>query len=289
MVAFERVCVVGTGLLGASLALGLRARGYAGKIVGVGRRQATLDRAAALGCFTTLTTDMAHAVTTGSLVVLCSPLSSFPEHFRQLAALGVEGLTLTDVGSVKQSVCLEAQRHLPASMLAGFVGSHPMAGGEKTGPEAAKADLFHGRPCIVTPMRESDAGVVDRVQALWQELGMRVVRLSPDEHDRRVALVSQLPHAVAAALVHLALKDDAIDIASTGFRDTTRVASGDGELWRDIFHDNREQVIRSADEMIEILRVFREMLEKAKWDEMTRWLDEARNERDRWVGGSGNT
>ena len=287
MLELKQVTIIGTGLLGASLALALRDRGYAGRIVGVGRRQETLEQARGLGCFDGLTTSTTDALVEARglagdqahLAVLAAPLGHFQEIFSKVSACDDPGLIITDVGSTKASVCAMAKKLLPDATR--FVGSHPMAGSEQQGPTAADGKLFEGKPCVVTPAGGTDQKAVGLVKTLWEQVGMRLFEMTPDEHDKAVAMVSHLPHAAAALLVNLA-KGKSLDIASTGFADSTRIAAGDPGLWVDIFVNNKEAVACSVDQMIDALQAFRDVLNGGDESAMLQLLEEAKQTRDRW-------
>lgn len=284
-----QVTVVGTGLLGASIGLGLRKAGFAGRVVGVGRRRETIDRAVKLGCFEAATTNLEAAVAdargTGqgqlNLIVLATPLGAFAELLEQLGKLDLAGAVVTDVGSTKQQVCDAAARLLPEPRR--FVGSHPMAGGEQQGPQAAKADLFAGKPCIVTAADNAEDEAANAARWLWRLLQMRTVHMPAAMHDRLVAQVSHLPHAAAVLLVELASRDVGLDIASTGFRDTTRVASGDPDLWVDIFSSNREAMIEAVNELATALDQFKQMLVSDDRGGMQTLLERVRTAREQWL------
>lgn len=284
MAAFNRtvarIAIVGTGLLGASLGLGLRAAGFGGIILGVGRRWSTLDRARAVGSIDEGSTDPADAAARSDLVVLATPLGAFADLLSAVATRDHEGLVLTDVGSTKQRVCADARRLLPDP--GRFVGSHPMAGSEQQGPDAARAGLFAGRPCVVTPEPDTNAESLARVRCLWSLLGMTLIEMTPAEHDRKVAAISHLPHAVAALLVRLADERDALDVASTGFRDTTRVAGGDPPVWRDIFATNRADVVDAIDAFARLLTEFRTLLVDDDQAALLDLLRTIKQRRDAW-------
>lgn len=252
MIEPQTIAIVGTGLLGGSIGLGLRAAGHKGRLVGVGRRPQTLEKAIAHGCIDEGTCDVAQAAKESDLMILATPLGAFESTLRQLAPAQHERLVITDVGSVKGVVCAMAGRVLRHPQL--FVGSHPMAGSELQGPEHARKDLFVGRPCVVVRGAATEAALA-RVQWLWDTLRARAFYMSAEEHDRKVAAISHLPHAVAALLLQNALAEQAFDVASSGLADTTRVASGDPELWADIFLLNSTAVMSS-------LRPFGEQLER---------------------------
>ena len=167
------------------------------------------------------------------------------------------GAIVTDVGSTKAGVVRAARRNLKPGQ---FVGSHPMAGSEQKGVGFARADLFAGATCILTPTSRTPEGVTRRVESLWQRMGMRTFRMSPRAHDRAVARVSHLPHALASLLMRLPKRAE-LDVSATGFRDATRLASGDPEMWRDIFLTNRKEVLAAIDEFDEALVALRDLVE----------------------------
>lgn len=283
MLDVQQVAIVGTGLLGGSIGLALRAAGFRGRIVGVGRRREPLARAVELGCVDTATQDVGEAARDSGLVVLATPLRSFKGLLAELAGHDHPGLYVTDVGSTKQRVCAEAQRLLPHPER--FVGSHPMAGSERQGPEAARPDLFRGKPCVVTPGPGSAAQAVRVVRSLWETLGMRLIEMDPAEHDRRVAAVSHLPHAAAVSLVLAADRLGGMEIASTGFGDGTRVASGDPSVWADVFMTNREAVAAAIDRFIQELSGFREAVAAGREEQVFDLLQRGKALRDRWWEG----
>jgi prephenate dehydrogenase len=296
MLQAKQVTIIGTGLLGASLALALKLRGFDGRIVGVGRRESTLAKARGLGCFDGLTTDTGEALADGlalgdglpHMAVLAAPLGHFQEIFVKVASADDAGLIITDVGSTKATVCEMAKGLLPDASR--FVGSHPMAGSEQQGPTAADGGLFEGKPCVVTPGAGANKDAVELVEALWSSVGMKLTRMPPEEHDKSVALVSHLPHAVASLLVLMSMGAGEADgkvsgVASTGFADTTRIASGDPGLWVDIFRENRGAVIESLDAFGESLKMFRGMIERGDDPGLMGLLEEAKRARDDWGAG----
>lgn len=236
----DQLTVIGPGLLGSSVALGLRQRGFTGKIVALARRQATLDLAQATGAYDQLTTDPAQAIAPATLTLIAVPLGGFRAVFTQIAKHGRPDLIVTDVGSTKASVIEDAQAILPD--LSRVIGAHPMAGSEQAGPEAAQADLFVGKPCVMTVAPGDDSGVVAVVESLWTTLGMNLLRMTPAEHDRQVALVSHLPHLAAVMLMNVAAEHGGLDLASTGFHGGTRLASSNPPMRADILQANRDEV-----------------------------------------------
>ncbi len=277
----KQMTIIGTGLLGASCGLGLRAAGFGGRLVGIGRRWEIVERARQLGCIDEAGTDIGAAVRNSQLVLLATPLSAFEAILEQLAKHDHPDLVVTDVGSTKQAVCADVRRLLPHP--ARFVGSHPMAGGEQHGPDAARADLFKGKPCILTPEPDADPDAVRTVESLWTMLQMRLIRMPACEHDQHVARISHLPHALASLLLELAVQHRSLRLASTGFRDTTRVASADPRVWLDIFATNRQAVIETIDAFTQQLAAFRRTLSQGNDQDLLALLDQTKQMRDQWI------
>ena len=274
----SRLSILGVGLLGGSIGLAVKAAGIPASIVGYGHRATTLRRARETGAIDESASSSNEAVAGADLVVLCTPVGLFEELLTQIAPALKSGAVVTDVGSTKRSVVELAERLLPSSVH--FVGSHPMAGSEKRGVEYARADLFQGARCILTPTGKTDPAALESVDQFWQKLGMQTERMSPQEHDRRICDVSHLPHAVAAALV--AMQDDnALPLAGKGFLDTTRIAGGDGALWRDILQDNRDNLLDSIARLKKTLDRLERMLDPSQRDALAKWLDDAAARRAR--------
>jgi len=234
---FGDITIVGVGLLGGSLGLAVKAVRPGARIVGVGHRRSSLDEALAVGAADAVTLDAAEGVKTADLVILCTPVGLFEPLLRQMAPALKPRCVVTDVGSTKAGVVRTAERILRDR--AAFVGSHPIAGSERRGVSFARGDLFAGKTCILTPTARTPSAALKRVDRFWNELGMRTVQMTPARHDRALARVSHLPHALAALLVNVQNADD-LDLAGTGFIDTTRIAGGDPVMWRDICLTNRK-------------------------------------------------
>ncbi|MGH7323321.1 MAG: prephenate dehydrogenase [Candidatus Rokuibacteriota bacterium] len=259
----QRLAVLGVGLLGGSVAKAARAHGLAGEIVGIGRDANRLEPALRDGTLDRATTDVAGGVSGADFVVLAAPVGAI-ERLLETAwpALAPEAV-VTDVGSTKQAIVNAALR-LAASRPRQFVGSHPMAGSEQSGYGVARADLFCGATVIVTPTDASAPPTVKAVTAFWEALGAgRILALDPETHDRLVAAVSHLPHLVACALVDGVERVDpaAFDVAARGFRDTTRIAAADPEVWEEIFLGNRLALGASLREFLRSLAELSRLVE----------------------------
>jgi len=249
MPASQRVAIVGVGLIGGSIGLALRERGLAAEVVGVGHRTASLEKAIARGAIDRGTTNLVDGVAGADWVVAATPVGSIVDAIHSIAAAN-ERCTITDVGSTKAEIC--ARLRAPDSPdgwqkrpgPSRFIGSHPLAGDHRTGPEHARADLLVGRTVVVTPEDDTPPGLVERASEFWRSLGATVELLSPEEHDRALAATSHLPHLIAAALA-AATPEEWLRLAATGWGDTTRIAASDPGLWTQIFGQNR-QAVRDA-------------------------------------------
>ena len=276
---FEHVTIIGTGLIGGSLGMDLRARGLAGEVVGVGRRQVSIDRAMDAGACDSVTLDTREGVSGADLVVLATPISALQKVLPPVVEAAPPGCLLMDVASSKQDVIETVRAAMDGRDDLHYLSTHPMAGSEKTGPTAARKGLFEDCMCIFTPLAQTPEELVTRLETLWERLGAEVVHMTPDRHDRLVARISHVPHLVAAALVEGSDRED-LWYAGGGLMDTTRVASSDPDLWCDIYDSNREAVCRALDEHIGLMRRMREMIDDGNFEALHELLDRARRKRD---------
>jgi prephenate dehydrogenase len=291
-VQFRKITIIGVGLLGGSIGLAVRKRRVAKEIAGYARRPKTITEAEKIGALDYATTDLLAAVSGADFVVLCTPLAQMPALTKQFLPALKRGAIVTDVGSVKADVVRELET-LVTKAGAHFVGSHPMAGGEKMGVLAAKADLYAGAVCVVTPTKKSNRAAVRKVDQFWQALGARVVRLDAAKHDSLVSRTSHLPHVAAAALAGLVLDPKQPSaksgLCATGFRDTTRIASGSPEMWRDIALANRKNVSQSLDALVAELKIFQAALKKGDAKAVEKFFATAKERRDNWCACSAST
>lgn len=266
--AFRQLTVLAPGLLGGSLALGARERGLARKINVWARREEVREKCRACGWFDAVFEDPEESVKGSDLVVICTPVETIHRLARRIAGSIPQGAIVTDVGSTKGQLCKLTHAIMPDGTF--FVGSHPMAGSEKSGMDFAKGDLFMGRTCFVTPLENTDANSVARVSAFWKALGMDIVNLSPDKHDEIVANISHLPHYVATIICNWLSRNDPQwkAWAGPGLRDTTRVAAGSPEMWRAISEENKVEILRSLDGFQEELTRMRNALENDRYDDL---------------------
>jgi prephenate dehydrogenase len=255
---FNKITIIGVGLIGGSIGLAVKKRKVAGEVVGVFRHADTMQRARKARAIDTATMDMLEGVKDADLVVIATPVSMIPCIVEAIAPVMRKGSIITDAGSAKGFVVREASKALSNGVK--FVGSHPMAGSEKTGVNFASADLFKGATSIVTRTRYTDKAALLKIKRFWESLGSKVMVMDPDEHDRAVALVSHLPHLLAQELCLLQDKKS-IACAAGGFKDTTRIAASDPMMWLDIFQANKKEVARAIDDMVNLLKHFKKAVE----------------------------
>lgn len=283
----DRLVIIGPGMLGTSLALALRKRGFRGELIALGRRKPTLDQAAKTGAYDTVTDDPARALAGATLAVIAVPLSGFRAVFEQIAEHGGDALVVTDVGSTKASVIADARAALPDTSR--VIGAHPMAGSEQAGPTAGDAELFVDKPCILTLSDNDDPEAVQLVTALWRTLGMSILTMTPQQHDEQVAVVSHLPHLAAVMLVQVAEQLGGLDLASTGYRDTTRLASSNPPMRADILLANREHVSAALQALGEQCNAIQGLLARGDREAILDLLTEAKDHRERWLSGGRST
>ena len=275
--ALRRLTILGPGLLGGSIGMAARHRKVAQHVVIWARRPEAADEAYKLGAADEATTDAKRAVADADLVVLATPIGVMSALAGQIKPALPTGCVVTDVGSVKYPIVTALSDLLPR-----FVGSHPMAGSDQSGIEAARRDLFDGAVCIVTPTEDTDKTGVQLVHDFWKSLGCTMRTLSPQQHDEIVARISHLPHVVAAAVVNVVCNDGAhpLNFVGPGFKDFTRIAGGPHEMWTEICVENRHEIARALEQLIEELGGVRAALENADAIELRAMLKRAKHFRD---------
>ena len=281
---FDKLVIVGPGLIGGSLGLAVREKGLARRIVGVGRRSESLARAVELGAVDETSLDLEFAAADGDLIVLATGVEMIAQQAAAVLPRMQKGALLTDVGSAKAAICRSVEAAFSASNAAEkirFVGGHPMAGSERRGIGAARADLFQGAVCILTPTpaTDPDGAGLEIVRDLWEAVGGHVHVMAPEAHDRLIAQISHLPHLAAACLVNAA-SDEALDLAASGFLDTTRVASGDPAMWVAICLANREALLAALATLGGRLNDFAQALQSGDAKALEALLARAKSRRD---------
>ena len=283
------LAVVGTGLIGGSFAAALRRVGQVGRVLGVGRTPASLQRARELGLIDEIV-DLGQAADRADLILLATPIGAMAPILQELAPMLRPVTLITDAGSTKADVARLAQDILGDRCLQ-FIPGHPIAGSEMTGPEAADPMLYHGRKVVLTPFEETPGVLQHHLIRVWEACGARISLMTPEAHDRALASVSHVPHFLASAYMAQVIRaDDAdtrLNLAGTGFRDFTRIAAGSAEVWRDIFLSNRTAVLRELDDFEQVLQQLRATLEgDSDPSTLETLLEQAALARRFWAGRS---
>jgi prephenate dehydrogenase len=280
------LAIVGVGLIGGSFAAALRQAGCVGRVLGAGRRPQTLQEAVSLGLIDEAVS-LEEAAQRADFIFVAAPVGAFAGIFAGLKPTLNPSAVVTDGGSTKQNV-IEAAREGLKECIAQFVPSHPMAGSHETGPQAAIANLYHGKRVVLTPLVENHPQDIERVQAAWRACGANLVRLDSAQHDAAVAAISHLPHWVAALYMqHLTQSDDAtlkFELAGSGFRDFTRVAQGSPEMWRDIFEANRLAMQTEIASFRKVLERAEHALNAGDYAYLQDMLEVASQARRDWMG-----
>jgi prephenate dehydrogenase len=283
---FRTVAILGVGLIGGSIGLALRSRRVASEVVGIGRDRNALEDAVRRGAVDRATTDLREGAESADVVVVCTPVNRVVEDVRQSAEAAGPDVLITDAGSSKRQIVEGVERQPRCASV--FVGAHPVAGSERRGVAHARADLFEGRPCVLTPTSRTPSDRLRRAGRFWTSIGCRVLEMGPAEHDEVLAYTSHLPHALAAALAG-SIPADWLPLAAGAYRDGTRVAGADTGLWTAIFRDNRGPLLKALDSLRDRLASFQYALMTDDEEAIRRWWDESRQRRaafDELSGGA---
>ncbi len=278
---FDKVCLIGIGLIGSSLSHAMRRGNLARCIVGSVRSQNTRDKALELGLVDEIFETAQDAVEGADLVILCTPVGVYESLITEIAPYLKTGSILTDVGSVKGQVYNDVSRHVPEGVH--FVPGHPVAGTENSGPESGFAELFDGRWCILTPVEDTDRHAVESLKTFWEACGSYVEIMSPSHHDIVLAITSHVPHLVAYNIVGTAAdmeevtRSEVIKFSAGGFRDFTRIAASDPVMWRDIFLNNKSAVLEMLGRFSEDLSALQRYI---RWDDGDALLDHFQRTRE---------
>jgi prephenate dehydrogenase len=243
MALFEKITVLGVGLVGASFAMGMKKKDLCLHVAGYGRTRENLEKAKARGIIDSFETDPADACRGSDLIFFSTPVGSFLDLAGRSSSAFKKGAIVTDAGSVKGNLVSEMEKIMPRGVH--FIGGHPIAGSDRSGIESADAGLFRDARCIITPTAHSNETALKRVSDLWMVLGAKVITMEPGQHDRIYAAVSHLPHVIAYALVNTIATIDPsyLEFSGQGFRDMTRIAASSQELWRDVCMLNRDNLL----------------------------------------------
>jgi cyclohexadieny/prephenate dehydrogenase len=277
---FERIALIGIGLIGSSISHASRRAGLAGSIVGSARTPATVDTATSLGLIEQGFARAAQAVEDADLVILCAPVGACGALAKEIGPSLKPGAIVTDVGSVKAAIVRDVAPHIPKDVH--FVPGHPIAGTEQSGPESGFAELFDGRWCILTPEAHTDPGAVEKLTAFWIALGAKVELMTPEHHDMVLAITSHLPHLIAYNIVNTAehlervTDSEVIKFSAGGFRDFTRIAASDPTMWRDVFLNNKDAVLEMLGRFAEDLTALQRAIRFGDGDMLFKMFTDAR-------------
>ena len=274
---FKQITIIGAGLIGGSIGLAVKKRMLASRVIGVTAHKKTLTKAVRRGAIDKGMLDARRSVTGSDMVILATPVDKVLRTLKYIAPRLKRGCVVTDVASVKESIVDSAEGILGDKAF--FIGSHPMAGSEQRGIEKAHGDLFKNTPCVLTKTNRTNASAMRSVSDFWRKLGSKVYVLSPGEHDKRISNISHLPHIVASAL-SLAAKPSSLEFASTGFGDTTRIASGSPDLWISILMANRKNVVKDIEDYLYALIDIRKTILRSKKSRLRKLLTRAKKKRD---------
>jgi prephenate dehydrogenase len=265
---WQRVCVIGVGLLGGSIGLALKRKRLARQVVGVGRTVSKLDAAIRRGAIDLATDDILAGAHGADLVIACTPVQSIVDSLAVAATVALPDAILTDVGSTKQSIVRAAKGRLSDSQ---FIGSHPIAGGHHSGVEHAVGTLLDGALVVITPSDTTHPDLVERTCNFWESMGSRICTLSPEEHDAALATASHLPHMVASALA-ISTPEEILQFVGKGWMDCTRIASSNSQLWRQILEENHGPALQAFKKFATICDTWIEALEQADFDRVEQLL-----------------
>ena len=281
---FNKIAIIGVGLIGGSIGLAIKKRRLANEVIGVFRRKPTLKKALKVKAVDAAVMSVEEGVFDADLIIIASPVRSIPYLAAEAIKHAKRGAIITDVGSTKTWIVEKLDDMLKGSSSVKFIGSHPMAGSEQAGVEAARADLLCGAPCIVTRTANTDSAALNKVTSFWKTLGSRVTVMSPAKHDSVAAAISHLPHLVAFGLVG-AVRGGDIRHAAEGFKDTTRVASSDPALWADIFLTNKTAIAQAVRAFDKSCKAIQRSLSTNDTKGLVGILKSAKSKRDKFIYG----
>jgi len=273
---WQRVCIIGVGLLGGSIGLALHRKRLAKKVVGVGRTISKLDTALRRGAIDEATDDILVGAKDADLVIACVPIRSIVDTLEIAARVALPNAILTDVGSTKQTIVRNAAGRLSDDQ---FVGSHPIAGGHHSGVEHAVGTLLDGAVVVITPTASTSPELIQRVTDFWESMGSRISRLTPEEHDEALAISSHLPHMVASALA-ISTPAELITFVGKGWMDSTRIAASNSQLWRQILEENHGPALQAMKKFATICETWIEALEQADFDRVEQLLKSGKATRE---------
>lgn len=274
---FERIAIIGVGLIGGSIGLAVRKKRLASKVIGIGRRKISIDRAIRRSVIDTGTLNLKQGIKGADLIIIATPVDKVEVKIREVAKYAKKGVIVMDVNSTKERIVSSAERCLPKDIF--FVGTHPIAGSEQTGVFSSDAELFKGSICIMTPTSRTDKKVLKKVKRFWKNIGAKVKIMSPKLHDDIAADISHLPHVLAYTLCNTVSSKE-LKMAGTGFKDATRIARSSPQMWEEIFIQNQKSLLRSVTAFQKNLNAFKNDVIKKRRASLSKRLALAKRKRD---------
>jgi len=281
----KKITIIGVGLIGGSLAKAIKNNNLAEVVFGFGRNLSRLESAQKSNIIDQYSIDISEALDDASIVVIATPVGTFESILRELKPYITEGMIITDVGSTKTGIAKSA-REILVEMASCFVPAHPIAGKEKSGFESSDAELFLNKKVIITPLEINTDKTINSLKKLWEDVGADVDFMSAESHDELLGMTSHLPHMLAFSLVNYLITQNpsASIYAAGGFKDFSRIASGDAVMWRDICLNNRDQIIAHIKSYQETLSALVDAIDNQDKDKLESFFRDAKTTRDSWVG-----
>lgn len=270
---FHKAAIVGTGLIGGSIALRMKEKKLAGQIIGISRSRKTVLLAKKLKAVDIATQELS-ALREADLVILAMPINTILAAAKKISRIIPKDCIVTDVGSTKKEIVNKLSRIFP-----NYAGSHPLAGSEKTGIQHANPEIFPGSLCIVTPSKKTSRRALKKIEALWKQLGSRTIRLSPEKHDQILSFTSHLPHIAAFALART-VPEKYFSFGAAGLRDTTRIAASDSKLWSEIILSNRSNMLKAISLFIREINHLKDAVRRGDLSRLAALLKQAREKRE---------
>ncbi len=275
---FRRISIVGVGLIGGSIGLAIKKKKIAAEVTGIGRRRSSIAKAVKLGAVSSATLDVKKGVEKSDLIIVCTPVNIAVSKIKECARYAKPGAVIMDVTSVKAPIVEKAEAVCRKNKIF-FVGAHPMAGLEESGVSAAKADLFKGAVCIITPTKSTNPKAFSKVRRFWSLLGSKIEIMPAGKHDAAVALISHLPHLIAYTICACA-DAESLKLAGPGFKDMTRIAKSNPVMWHDIFMANKKGIIESKNAFDREMNNLKNFISKGNSKSLFKTLSAAKRKRD---------
>jgi len=279
-IGFNNVSIIGVGLIGGSLGLAIKRKKLSNKVIGVGRRKSSISSAKKKGAIDEATLDIGKGVRESDLVIIATPINKVIDIAKKVVKHLPVGAILLDVASTKSNIVLEIEKIVPPYV--SYIGTHPIAGSEKKGVKFAEDTMFDNANCIITPTSRTDEEVLTRIKKFWENLGSRIIVMSPQMHDKIVSNISHIPHLIAAVLVKIS--GEYLDFCGGSFKDATRVALSSPEMWTYVFMENKKYILKDMEKIISDFKKFSMLISNNKKQNLLKILNQTKFERQKIDG-----